>query len=147
MPQDGGAPTQGHRQGERRQRATPVRGAPGADDRLVGFLALDGIRWTRGVCSLGVLIGRPEVWGRGCGSAAIQVPLAFAFDELNLHRVELAVFSYIQRAIAMYERLGSRVEGTRRERLHRDGHRHDMHLYGLLRREWDELAGARPTAG
>ena len=58
------------------------------------------------------------------------------FDELNLHRVQLTVFDYNKRAIALYEKLGFQHEGTFREFLHRDGRRYDMHLYGLLRREW-----------
>jgi len=59
-------------------------------------------------------------------------------DELNLHRLCLTVFSYNEAAIALYRQLGFRHEGTYREHLQRDGQRHDMHLYGILRREWEE---------
>ncbi|MCZ7546462.1 MAG: GNAT family N-acetyltransferase [Anaerolineae bacterium] len=79
---------------------------------------------------------RPAQLGQGYGRAAIALALAFAFDELNLHRVQLTVFSYNTRAIALYEGLGFRREGVYREFLHRDGARHDMLLYGLLAREW-----------
>jgi RimJ/RimL family protein N-acetyltransferase len=57
-------------------------------------------------------------------------------DELNLHRVQLTVFSYNERAIALYEKLGFQREGVYREFIQRDGRRYDMYLYGLLRREW-----------
>ncbi len=66
----------------------------------------------------------------------MRLLLTFAFDELNLHRVQLTVFSYNRPAIALYEKLGFQREGTFREFLQRDGRRHDMFLYGLLRREW-----------
>jgi len=46
------------------------------------------------------------------------------------------VFSYNQRAIALYEKLGFRREGIFREHLERDGTRFDMYLYGILRPEW-----------
>lgn len=49
-----------------------------------------------------------------------------------------AVFAYNEPAIALYENLGFRHEGTFREFLQRDGVRHDMHLYGLLRPEWEQ---------
>jgi RimJ/RimL family protein N-acetyltransferase len=49
------------------------------------------------------------------------------------------VFSYNDRAIALYEKLGFQREGVYREFLQRDGERHDMYLYGLLHREWQEL--------
>jgi len=69
----------------------------------------------------------------------MQLALQFAFNELNLHRLQLTVFSYNDRAIALYEKLGFQREGVYREFLQRDGERHDMYLYGLLLREWQEL--------
>jgi RimJ/RimL family protein N-acetyltransferase len=107
------------------------------DDRLIGMLELDEIEWAHGSGGLSLAIGEPEYWGKGYGSEALALALRFAFDELNLHRVELTVFAYNQRAIAMYEKLGFVREGVFRERIHRDGQRHDMYLYGLLRHEWE----------
>jgi RimJ/RimL family protein N-acetyltransferase len=49
--------------------------------------------------------------------------------------VQLTVFSPSRRAIALYEKQGFRREGTLREFLQRDGMRHDVLLYGLLRPE------------
>lgn len=56
--------------------------------------------------------------------------------ELNLHKLQLTVFSYNTRAVSIYESLGFKREGSFREFLERDGRRHDMYLYGLLKREW-----------
>lgn len=106
-------------------------------DDLIGYIELDGILWAHGVGWLSIAIGDRENWGRGYGSEALQLTLAFAFHELNLHRVQLTVFRYNERAIALYEDAGFRHEGTFREFLARDGARHDMLLYGLLRLEWD----------
>jgi RimJ/RimL family protein N-acetyltransferase len=66
----------------------------------------------------------------------MRLALDFAFRELNLHRICLTVFSYNPAAIKLYESLGFTREGVYREHLQRDGQRHDMILYGLLRREW-----------
>jgi RimJ/RimL family protein N-acetyltransferase len=117
-----------------------------ADDLLLGQLELDGIAWTHGVAWLSVVIFDPEQRGQGYGREAIGLALRFAFHELNLQRVQLTVFSYNTGAIAIYERLGFVHEGTFREFLERDGQRHDMLLYGLLRREWETAAG-RETSG
>jgi RimJ/RimL family protein N-acetyltransferase len=89
------------------------------------------------VCGFSIAIGDPANWGQGYGYEAAQLALAFAFDELNLHRVTTTVFSYNERSIALVEKLGFRTEGAFREFLHRDGRRHDMLLYGLLRPEWE----------
>lgn len=110
------------------------------DDALIGFCELDGIEWNNGACGLGIGLSDPANWGKGFGREAMELLLRFAFHELNLHRVGLTVFSYNERAIALYESLGFVREGTERERLHRDGKRYGMHTYGLLRREWQAQA-------
>lgn len=108
----------------------PVNSAP------IGLLHLDGILWPQGVGWLSLAIGEREQRGRGHGFAACALALDFAFDELNLRRVQLTVFSYNAPAIRLYEKLGFTHEGTYREFLMRDGQPHDMLLYGLLAREW-----------
>jgi RimJ/RimL family protein N-acetyltransferase len=103
---------------------------------LLGYLELDGILWPHGVCGMSIAIGDRVNWGKGYGYEAAQLALAFAFGELNLHRVTATVFSYNERSIALFEKLGFRREGVYREFLRRDGERHDMLLYGLLKHEW-----------
>jgi RimJ/RimL family protein N-acetyltransferase len=109
------------------------------DDALIGLIELEDILWNHGVTWLGIGIGEPGYWGQGYGSEAMSLMLRFAFHELNLHRVQLTVFEYNERAIAAYEKLGFVREGVFRDFLHRDGQRHDMYLYGLLRPEWEEM--------
>lgn len=111
-------------------------------DELLGITALEGILWPHAHAWLSIAIGDPARQGQGYGAEALGLALQFAFQELNLHRVQLTVFSYNQRAIALYEKLGFRREGTYREHLQRDGQRYDMYLYGMLRPEW--LASAQP---
>lgn len=72
----------------------------------------------------------------GGGKSTVLNLIAFAFNELNLHRIQVTVFSYNERSISLVEKLGFQREGVYREFLQRDGRRHDMVLYGLLRHEW-----------
>ena len=108
-------------------------------DSLIGYLELDGILWPHGVCGFSIAIGDRANWGKGYGHEAAQLALAFAFGELNLHRVTATVFSYNERSIALFKKLGFQREGVYREFLRRDGRRHDMLLYGLLRHEWEAM--------
>lgn len=110
---------------------------PTGESGLLGYAQLDGILWAHQNCWLSLGLGDREDWGKGYGREAMGLLLNFAFWELNLHRVQLTVFSYNQRAIALYEGLGFTREGIYREFLQRDGHRFDMILYGLLRSEWE----------
>ncbi len=107
------------------------------DDVLIGYVELDGILWTHRVSGVSIAIGEVKHWGKGYGYEVMQLVLRFAFDELNLHRIQLTVFSYNERAIALYEKLGFQREGVHREHLQCDGKRYDMYLYGLLRSEWE----------
>ena len=111
------------------------------DDELIGLLELDGVVWAHRTTFVSIGIGQARHRGLGYGREAMQLALAFAFNELNLYRVCLTVFSYNEPAIALYERLGFVREGTYREHLERDGRRYDMYLYGLLRPEWVARGG------
>ena len=115
-------------------------------DQLIGLVGLDGISWSHGTAFLFIGIGEARHRGQGYGREAMALLLRFAFDELNLHRLCLTVFSYNVGAIALYESLGFVREGVYREHLHRDGQRYDMILYGILRREWQEHDNERLAA-
>jgi RimJ/RimL family protein N-acetyltransferase len=109
------------------------------DHQLLGFVELDGILWNQRVCGLAIAIGENELRGKGLGQNAMKLVLEFAFHELNLHRVQLTVFDYNIQAIKLYEKLGFKHEGMYRDFIQRDGKRYNMHLYGHLQNEWNEL--------
>lgn len=110
-------------------------------DDLLGFVIVGEILWSQGCGALTIGIGERANRGHGYGSEAIRLALRFAFNELNLRRMQLTVFDYNANAIATYEKLGFRREGSFREFLVRDGEPHDMYLYGILQREWRERQG------
>jgi RimJ/RimL family protein N-acetyltransferase len=108
-------------------------------DKLIGFIALDGINWTDRDSYVAIGIGEPDFWGRGCGTDAMRLMLRYAFTELNLHRISLNVYAYNQRGIRSYEKCGFKHEGCIREFVLRDGRRSDMLHMGILRSEWESL--------
>jgi RimJ/RimL family protein N-acetyltransferase len=116
-------------------------------DDLLGYIELESILWTHGVGWVSYCIGDATQRGQGYGTEALQLALQFAFHELNLHRLQATIFNYNQPSIALLAKLGFQREGTYREFLQRDGRRHDMYLYGLLRREWETGDKERETSG
>jgi RimJ/RimL family protein N-acetyltransferase len=108
------------------------------NDALIGHVELDDVQWAHRSAWVSIAIGDPANRGLGYGTEALRLLLDFGFRELNLHRVQLTVFSYNAPAIRLYERLGFVREGAHREALLRDGERYDMYLYGLLAREWQQ---------
>ncbi len=112
-------------------------------DELIGFVALDGIEWNNARSSLAIGIGNRKHRGKGYGKEAMELILQFAFTELNLHRVELNYFNYNENAGRLYESLGFKHEGAKRDFVHRDGKYFDLILMGLLRHEWEEMQNSK----
>lgn len=106
------------------------------DDVLIGFVVLSNIKWASGTAELAIGIGDAAHRGKGYGQEAMRLILGFAFRELNLYRVGLRVMSYNVRAIHVYEKIGFTQEGALRGMVLREGVRHDLLLYGILRDEW-----------
>lgn len=106
------------------------------EDKFIGVTGFENILWNNGTAVIYIGIGDAAFRGKGIGKESLALTMEFGFQELNLHRIQLNVLSYNKPAIALYERLGFKREGTYREFIHRDGKRHDMYLYGILRNEW-----------
>ncbi len=85
---------------------------------------------------LGIMIGDTSYWSKGYGSDALMTLLRFAFEEMNLNRVELDVFDFNERALASYRKCGFVEEGRRRQALFKAGAYHDVVLMGVLREDW-----------
>jgi RimJ/RimL family protein N-acetyltransferase len=110
-----------------------------AEDKLIGFIAFDGVNWINRDSYVAIGIGEPDFWSKGYGSDAMRLMLRYGFTELNLHRISLTVFEQNPRGIRSYEKCGFKHEGRIREFLLRDGRRSDMLHMGILRQEWDRL--------
>ncbi len=107
-----------------------------AEDVLIGNCGLFNISAKNHSAEFGIVIGEKECWGKGYGTDATRAMLRFAFQELNLNRVGLMVFSFNVRAIRAYEKAGFVQEGCLRQALFREGAYHDEVLMSVLREEW-----------
>jgi diamine N-acetyltransferase len=93
-----------------------------------------------------LMIGRKDLWDRGLGADALLALLRHGFEQLNLHRVCLHVFSDNARAIRCYEKVGFRQESRQRECSFRHGRYHDMLWMSILEDEYRSgQAGAPAT--
>jgi ribosomal-protein-serine acetyltransferase len=104
------------------------------DGRLVGMIGMR-VDVADGKGEFGYWIDA-EVEGRGVVTRASERMLAFAFDELGLHRVELQAASTNTRSLAVADRLGMTREGISRESQRDPEGHHDMVRFGLLADEW-----------
>lgn len=94
--------------------------------------------------TFGIIIGDPGYLGRGYGTEASALLLDYAFGVLGYHKINLDLFEYNARALAMYEKLGFVVEGRRRENHWSRGRFWDDILMGVTAEEWWAKHGPIP---
>lgn len=106
-----------------------------ADGALAGSVSLWGVDTLSRSGHLGISLG-PDARGRGWGSDACRVLLAYAFLTRGLHRVQLEVLASNTAAVRAYEAVGFVHEGRRRESAWVDGSYVDELFMGVLEPQW-----------
>jgi len=112
----------------------------------IGNLGLHRVDWRNRCALFGIVLGEKSYWGRGYGTEATRTMLRYAFDELNLHRVELETYAFNPRARRCYHKAGFRDEGVRREAHYRDGVYHDVYTMAILKADWQAAQSSDPSA-
>jgi len=108
------------------------------EDTVMGMIGL--WRWNRHHrrVELGYDLAR-VCWGNGFASEGVTAVLDFAFNQMNLNRVDAYTIADNHGSVRMLERLGFVREGTRRGfSWEDDGTFHDSAIYGLLGDEWQK---------
>ena len=111
-------------------------------DRPIGRIGLNQFRRRDRICSMYVYIGEPDCWGHGYAADDLSTLLAFAFERMDLHQVELWSLADNDRAIAMYERCGFILEARLRERSFKEGRWVDRVVMSVNREEFARARAA-----
>ncbi len=90
--------------------------------------------------TLGIVIGQKAFWSKGNGTDAVRALLRLGFERMNLHRIELTVLGFNERAQACYRKCGFVEEGRFRQDRFVDGAYVDTVFMAILRAEWERLA-------
>ncbi len=106
-----------------------------ADEGFLGWCTLTG--WNPGFrsASLGYCLTE-AAWGHGYATEAARAVLGWAFERLDLNRVQSEADTRNVASARVLEKLGFVHEGTLREDCIVDGDVSDSWVYGLLRRDW-----------
>jgi RimJ/RimL family protein N-acetyltransferase len=105
------------------------------DQSFIGWCSLT--RWNPDFrsASMGYCLD-DAAWGHGYATEAGHALLQWAFDSLDLHRVQAETDTRNLASARVLEKLGFVREGTLREDCIVNGDVSDSWVYGLLRREW-----------
>jgi RimJ/RimL family protein N-acetyltransferase len=101
----------------------------------IGNIKLDNFDWVGRTCELGLLIGNKQYWGKGIGYEACKLTLEYAFTDLNIRKVSLAVYENNPAAIRLYDKLGFKKEGQLRSHIFEGGKYFDKLYMGIFREE------------
>ena len=115
-----------------------------SDGELAGAAFLYDVREAGRKARLAIGMYAPQFLGRGLGTESVRLVLRHAFGTLGMHRVDLRVLDFNDRAIAAYRACGFVEEGRERESCWVEGRWHDDVIMGVLDREFavaDEESG------
>lgn len=75
-------------------------------------------------------------WGKGYASEAAKAIVQFAFEDLELHRLEAGVATFNPGSIRVLEKIGMQREGLRRKILPINGEWLDNYMYAMLEEDY-----------
>ena len=116
-----------------------------ADGVFIGWCAFMNWDPTNRSAMIGYCLDN-RAWGQGFATEAAGAMLQWAYDTLDLNRVQSGADTRNRASERVLEKLGFVREGTLREDCIVNGEVSDDSVYGLLRREW-ELVQSRLEAG
>ena len=114
------------------------------DAAFIGWCSLN--RWNPGhrSASLGYCFDH-AVWGRGYATEAARALLRWAFETMDLNRVQAETDTRNVASARVLEKLGFVREGTLREDCVVNGEVSDSWVYGLIRRDWRPASEPPPV--
>ncbi len=111
----------------------------GPDGRIVGESVINEIDFHRRCANFRIAIYHSTERGKGIGTWVVETTRDFAFEELNLHRLELDVYAFNPRAERVYLKAGFKREGVLREAIFDGDKFADDILMSILEDEWRAL--------
>lgn len=106
------------------------------ENNILGLVSLTNINFTNQTAEFHILIGDMESRGKGIGYFATKEILKHSFYNMNLNRVELGVLEYNIAALKLYEEIGFKREGLKRQAIYKNGSYVDLIIMSILKNEF-----------
>lgn len=110
------------------------------EDGPVGIATLTEIDWKNRHAMYGIkLVNRGGIRGKGIGTDTVMAIMRYAFDELQLNRLDSSYFADNMPSAGMLTKCGWIKEGIRRNYIFKNGKYRDLVITGILADEYHEL--------
>ncbi len=101
----------------------------------VGNISFSDINYRHGYGVIGIAVGRKAFWGKGIGTEAIKLLVAYGFKKLKLKRIEAGIYANNPGSISIFKKVGFKTEALLRARYQLKNKRVDGLIVGLLQKE------------
>lgn len=108
------------------------------EGEFVGISTLTAIDWKNRKADHGIRLTLNAPKGKGIGTDAVYATMQYAFEELNLNRLQGSILDYNEASWRLYTKCGWKKEGVYRESIFKNGTYHDECPVAILRSEFIE---------
>jgi len=104
-------------------------------DELMGVIDLLGFNEEESRCSFAYMLGK-SFWDRGYGTEALEAVFTFAFEKMEMKRIEADHFAGNAASGAVMRKVGMVCTGSVSRKYEKDGIFHDAPQYVITRQQW-----------
>lgn len=110
------------------------------EDGAVGFANIVNIDWKNRSAFHGIKIANKKFRSRGIGTDTVMAVMRYAFEELQLNRLDGTIIKYNEPSRKLYcDKCGWKVEGIKRKSVFKQNDYHDELIVGILKEEYEKL--------
>ena len=110
------------------------------EDGAIGLATIVNIDWKNRVAFHGIKLANKKYRARGIGTDSVMAIMRYAFEELQLNRLDGAIIEYNEGSKKLYcEKCGWKVEGIQRKKIFKSGQYYDRIMVGVLKEDYKEL--------
>lgn len=106
------------------------------DEKLVGEVVIQDIDSDNRSAGIRIAVDKKEDFGKGYGTEALIIAMNYAFGMRNLHRLDLEVLNINKRAYHVYENVGFKKEGIKRDACYFNHKYYDLIFMSILEEEF-----------
>jgi RimJ/RimL family protein N-acetyltransferase len=103
---------------------------------LIGVMSLIHIDWLNRTAVTGTWIGGQEHRGKGYGTDAKMILLAYAFLTLNLRKICSGAIAFNGASLRFNAKCGYKEEGVLKQQVYKDGQYYDEFLTAVFKDDW-----------
>ncbi len=109
------------------------------NDGAIGIATLSGIDWKNRRATHGIKLINRRTRQKGVGTDTVMAIMRYAFDELNLNRLDGSWFEDNIPSQKLYTKCGWSVEGCKRDYIYKNGHYRNLIIVGILKTDYEHL--------